>query len=184
MTETKIHIWNRIADTLLGDLNGPVSVTAILYISVVFVVMLDLWAGLRRARKLGHYRSSYGLRKTVQKMGSYFNMILVLTVIDGMQIFSIYHLNEQLSFSLPLFPILTFVGAVFVGVIEFKSIYEKANDKDKGRYQETARLINEIMKMADSRELHRVAAYFKSDKNKGGEGLGDKGSSGSEGVSQ
>lgn len=152
----------------ISELGGQITLIVILYMAVILAVMLDLWSGLRKAKQLGQYRSSFGLRKTVDKLASYFNMLLVLTVIDVMQILSFYHLNPQLSFNVPLFPALTLIGAVFAGAIELKSIYEKANDKDKGRYQETARLINEIMKMADKNELHRLTEYFKTNKNEQG----------------
>ena len=85
-----------------------------------------------------------------------------------MLMLSFYHLNPQLSFNVPLFPILTLTGAVFVGIIELKSIYEKANDKDKGRYQETAKLINAIINMADKNELYRIIEYFKTNNNEQG----------------
>lgn len=150
---------------VLRELSGQITLIVVLYVAVILVVMLDLWSGLRKAKQLGQYRSSSGLRKTVDKLASYFNLLLVLTVIDVMLILSFYHLNPQLSFNVPLFPILTLIGAVFVGAIELKSIYEKANDKDKGRYQEVARLINEIMKMTDKNELHRLTEYFKTEKN-------------------
>lgn len=150
---------------VLRELSGQITLIVVLYVAVILVVMLDLWSGLRKAKQLGQYRSSSGLRKTVDKLASYFNLLLVLTVIDVMLILSFYHLNPQLSFNVPLFPILTLIGAVFVGAIELKSIYEKANDKDKGRYQEAARLINEIMKMTDKNELHRLTEYFKTEKN-------------------
>ena len=150
---------------VLRELSGQITLIIVLYVAVILVVMLDLWSGLRKAKQLGQYRSSSGLRKTVDKLASYFNLLLVLTVIDVMLILSFYHLNPQLSFNVPLFPILTLIGAVFVGAIELKSIYEKANDKDKGRYQEAARLINEIMKMTDKNELHRLTEYFKTEKN-------------------
>lgn len=165
MTETKGQFLSKTLTTVINELNGQITTIIILYVAVLLVVMLDLWSGLRKAHRMGRYRSSYGLRKTVDKLASYFNMLLVLTMIDVMQILSFYHLNPQLSFNVPLFPALTLIGAVFAGAIELKSIYEKTNDKEKGRYQETARLLNEIMKMADTKDLHRVIEYFKTDKN-------------------
>ncbi len=155
---------NKIFNALITDMNGPIAVTMVLYVSVVIVVMLDLGSGLNKARKTGQYRSSHGLRRTVRKMGAYFNMLLVLTVIDGMQIFSLYNLNPQISYRLPLFPILTFAGAMFVVIIELKSIYENTNDKDKGRYQDMAKLIGEIIKKTDVKDLPKLMAFLKTDK--------------------
>lgn len=168
MTETEGQSINKTIGVIINELSGQITLIVVLYITVILVVMLDLWSGLRKAKQLGQYRSSYGLRKTVDKLASYFNLLLVLTLIDAMLMLSFYHLNPQLSFNVPLFPILTPTGAVFVGIIELKSIYEKANDKDKGRYQETAKLINAIINMADKNELYRIIEYFKTNNNEQG----------------
>lgn len=166
MLGTSQQLLDRTIGASFGELTSQMTTIIILYVAVLLVVMLDLCSGLRKAHKLGQYRSSSGLRKTVDKLASYFNMLLVLTVIDFMQILSFYHLNPQLTVHVPLFPALTLIGAIFAGIIEFKSIYEKSNDKDKGRYQETARLVNEIMKMADAKKLSSLIEYFKTDTDK------------------
>ena len=54
---------------------GPqLMIIACIYALVLFVVFLDLWAGIRKAKQRGEYRSSYGLRKTVDKISRYFNL--------------------------------------------------------------------------------------------------------------
>lgn len=55
------------------------------YILVFFAVMADLISGVRKAKKRGELRSSYGFRKTVDKLGKYYLPLFALTVVDFMQ---------------------------------------------------------------------------------------------------
>ena len=144
--------------------SGQLMILAGLYTMIFIVVLLDLWSGIRKARQRGEYRSSYGLRKTVEKLAKYFNMMLVLSVIDAMQMLAVYDLNLQISFRIPIFPILTVAGAIFVGIIELKSIYEKADQKDKGKYQDAARLVKEFASNKEARSIiNSIAEYLKKD---------------------
>ncbi len=95
---------------------------ACIYSLVLVVIFLDLWAGIRKAKQRGEYRSSFGLRKTVEKVGKYYNMIFTITVIDAIQMLAISQINAQVKNQFPVIPFFTFLGAVFVGFIELKSI--------------------------------------------------------------
>lgn len=133
-------------------------ILAFIYIVVIFMVALDLWAGIRKARQCGVYRSSFGLRKTVEKVARYFNMMFAVTGVDALQMLGIYHYK----FNVPLFPILTLVAAAFVGFIEIKSIYEKAEDKEKAKINEAAKLAGQIISDRNVQEIaSRVAEYIK-----------------------
>ena len=66
---------------------------AVMYFLVLAAIFLDLWAGVRKAKIRGEFRSSFGLRKTVEKIGKYYNMIFVITVIDAMQMIAIAQIN-------------------------------------------------------------------------------------------
>lgn len=143
--------------------SGQLLTLVCIYILVLLVVFLDLWSGIRKAKKRKEFRSSYGLRKTVEKLAGYFNLLLVLTVIDAMQMLAVYHLNPQIAFNIPIIPVITFIGAIFIGIIECKSIYEKADDKDKGKYQDAAKLAGEIMKDQNAQAiLSSLLEYLKN----------------------
>lgn len=149
-------------------MGGQFAMLSILYVLVLAVVLLDLWSGVRKARRRGEFRSSRGLRKTVTKLAGYFNMMLVLTVIDVMLIVAVDFLNPQISVRIPLFPILTLLGAVFVGIIELRSVYEKAGDKQRSSYAEAARLARSLVYDRSVKEvLEKLAHYLKSPENDG-----------------
>ena len=101
-----------------------------LYFLVIIAIIADLWSGVRKAKINGVSRSSYGYRRTVDKIARYYNVLMALTVVDAMQMSSIWYLDTYYSYSkLPMFPFITLIGAIGICLIEIKSIYEKAEDK-------------------------------------------------------
>ncbi|GAE14581.1 hypothetical protein JCM6292_739 [Bacteroides pyogenes JCM 6292] len=98
---------------------------------VLFAILADLWSGVRKAKKNGIARSSYGFKRTIDKIARYYNVLLALTVIDAMQMASIWYLETYYQYRFPMFPFITLLGAIGIGLIEIKSIYEKAEDKVK-----------------------------------------------------
>lgn len=138
-----------------------------LYFATLICIFADLRAGIRRAKANGVFRSSYGYRKTVRKIGEYYNMLLVLTVIDAVQILIVYLLNNQLAWTLPLVPILTAGGAIFIAFVELKSIREKHDDKTQARMNEAAASFVKILKDPNNREVAMsIIEYLKTDKEK------------------
>ncbi len=128
-------------------------VVAVVYFLVLIAIFLDLWAGIRKAKQRGEFRSSFGLRKTIGKVSNYYNMLFVVTIIDIIQMLAILLLNEHTTMTLPALPFLTLGGGIFACAIEGKSIFEKNTDKEKARVQETAKMLSEILKNKDNQEL-------------------------------
>lgn len=116
-------------------------VLALIYIVVVFFVALDLWSGVRKARQAGVYRSSFGFRKTVAKLAQYLNLMLAVTGVDALQMLALHNYKVNL----PMFPVLTLLAAVLIGFIEVKSIFEKAEDKERAKIAEAAKLAQELL---------------------------------------
>ena len=132
-------------ENILQTFGPQLIIIACVYALVLFVVFLDLWAGIRKAKQRGEYRSSYGLRKTVDKISRYFNMILVITSIDVVQMLAITQLNPQTNHTLPVLPFFTFIGAMFVGFIELKSIYENSEAKERAKIGDAAKILSQII---------------------------------------
>lgn len=128
-------------------------IVCIIYLIVVVLVGLDLFAGVRKAKRAGMFRSSLGLRRTVDKLVKYFNMMLVMTCIDAVQMITCYAINVQADKHIPLITIFTVVGCIFVGFIELKSIYESNEDKDKARIEETAKLLKQLLTDEKNKDL-------------------------------
>lgn len=99
------------------------------YVLVLIAILADLWSGVRKAKKNGVARTSYGFKRTVDKIARYYNVMLALTVVDAMQMASFWYLETYNGWHFPVFPFVTLAGAVGICLIEIKSIYEKAEDK-------------------------------------------------------
>lgn len=108
----------------------------IIYVVVVFFVVLDLWSGIRKAKQTGQYHGSFGLRKTVAKLAQYLNLLLAISAVDTLQMIALH----SYEVNLPMFPVVTLLTAVFIGFIEVKSIYEKAEDKERAKIAEAAKV--------------------------------------------
>jgi hypothetical protein len=102
-----------------------------IYVLVFIAIMADLWSGVRKAKKNGVARTSYGFKRTVDKIARYYNVMLALTVVDAMQMVSLWYLEQFYGWKFPMFPFITLAGAIGICLIEIKSIYEKAEDKVK-----------------------------------------------------
>ena len=92
-------------------------------------------------------------------------MLLIVTIIDMVQMIAIWSLNTQSETMLPTLPVFTFIGAIFACFIELKSVWEKNDKKEKAKMQETAKLIQTLLKDKDTKEhLSSLLAYL--DENK------------------
>jgi len=133
-----------------------------IYVLVLIMIFTDLWSGVAKARKSGVVRSSYGFRRTIEKTARYYNVLLALTVIDAMQIVSLWYLETYYDKIVPMFPFLTLIGAIGICLIEVKSIYEKAEDKVK--ILEVGDLAGKIITNKDdiSEIVKAVTEYMKS----------------------
>jgi hypothetical protein len=81
------------------------------------------------------------------------------------QMIAIYSLNTQSTAMLPTLPIFTFIGAMFACFIELKSVWEKNDKKEKAKMQETAKLIQTLLKDKDTTEhLTAFLAYLNENK--------------------
>lgn len=117
-----------------------------IYLELFIMILADLWSGIRKAKQRGEVRSSYGYKKTIDKIARYYNALIALTVIDAMQMGGIWYLTCYYGWSIPIFPAVTLLGALGMSLVEIKSIYEKADEKVKDDYKGVAALAAEIAK--------------------------------------
>ena len=118
------------------------------YVMVLFAVVADLVSGLRKAKRRGEARRSKALRRTVDKLCRYYNALFAMSVIDVMQMAAVAYMSVIGAARLPMLPMFTLFGAICIAIIEVKSIYEKASDKEKSDAEEAAhkllRLVREL----------------------------------------
>ena len=136
-----------------------------IYSLVLIMILADLWSGIRKAKRIGVIRTSYGYKRTVSKLAQYYNVLIALSVVDCMQMSTVWYLETYYQYSLWLFPFITLAGAIALSLIEVKSIYEKAEDKvrmdkagqvisniiiNKDNLEEVAKTISNYMKESDN----------------------------------
>lgn len=112
----------------------------------LFFIGFDLWAGVRKAKLRKEKITSEGWQRTVDKISRYYNMLLALIVVDGLQISGIWYLDNFYDYNMPIFPFITMLGALGVATIEIKSIFEQADEKSKKQVGDITILVTEIMK--------------------------------------
>ncbi len=133
-------------NNLISSMLPQITSLAVVYMLCFVAIILDLISGIRKARKRGKTRSSYALRKTVDKVIRYYSMLLVITAIDIVQMTAVMQWDAATGHGIPAMPLLTFVGAIFVGFIELKSIYENSEEKEQARIEEAAGDLSELLK--------------------------------------
>jgi hypothetical protein len=140
------------------------------YMAVLLLIGADLWSGVRKAKMRGEIRSSYMYKKTVDKIARYYNALLALTIVDVMQMGGMWYMDNYYDYHLPIFPFITFMASIGIGMIEIKSIFEKAEDKVKFEYQQIGVLATELAKSkADPAEIAKaVVDYINKDNGKEG----------------
>lgn len=131
------------------------------YMAVLLLIGADLWSGVRKARIRGEVRSSYMYKKTVDKIARYYNALLALTIVDAMQMGGVWYLDNYYDYHLPIFPVITLLASIGIGLIEIKSIFEKAEDKVKFEYQQIGVLATELAKAkTDPAEIAKAVVDF------------------------
>ena len=120
----------------------------VLSMVIVFLAMIiDLVSGLIKARQRNEVRSSYGLKRTLNKFIMYEGGMLIAAGVDVL--IHLSHLLELFRLDVILgIPIITLLLGVYLLVVEGISVREKADQKIRGEMQKA----NEIVSKLISRE--------------------------------
>lgn len=139
----------------------------IIVIFEFFVVLIamswDFCSGYYKARLRGEDRNSYGLRRTVSKFILYAGSICIASGIDSISF--VCRFWEFIHFSpLMKIPVVTSIVAVFILVTEVRSIWEKADAKQRRQAGKAAELIGSILNKESLKEAFTQAIIEAKDK--------------------
>ena len=95
------------------------AVLVVLYACVFLSVLIDLFFGVKRAKRLKIVRTSFGYRRTITKLTSYFGLMLMLSIAD---------IAASVIFKMPYF---TVIGAIGIIIVEAKSVFENLKQEEK-----------------------------------------------------
>jgi len=101
-------------------LDAFLTVLAVLYSCVFVSVLIDLFFGVRRAKRLKIVRTSLSYRRTITKLTSYFGLMLMLSIAD---------IAASVLFKMPYF---TVIGVIGIVIVEAKSVFENIKEQEKG----------------------------------------------------
>lgn len=111
---------------------------------VLFAMGWDFASGYYKARLRGESRNSYGLRRTVSKFILYAGSICIASGIDSIcyvcRFWDFVHLTP-----LARVPVVSSIVAVFILVTEVRSIWEKADAKQRRQAGRTAEMIGKVI---------------------------------------
>lgn len=114
------------------------------YFAVFLAVLVDLWSGLRRSRRLGIQLKSKGLRSSLKKFNDYCLFILIASLIDML----LYAFTTHELIGISSVPWLTLIAGIASIGIEGWSIYENA---DKKRQQDIRIAIDNLATLAKTK---------------------------------
>lgn len=132
------------------------AIVVVAMVIVLIAMMLDLASGLNKARQRGELRSSEALKRTLNKFIAYEGGMLIAAGVD-----MLIHMSKLVQlFGLDTIygvPVITCLVGVFLMVVEFISIREKADQKTKKQMHDAAKLLNDMLQNENLREVFRVA---------------------------
>ena len=117
-----------------------------MYVIILALILADLWAGVRKAKIRGEYRTSDGYKRTIDKIARYYNMTFALSLIDVVQIAIIFFLYYFYKTDIWMIPWFTLFATGYVGWVEVHSIWEPADMKEKAQQNEYTAAILALIK--------------------------------------
>lgn len=132
------------------------TIVVVACIVVLLAMALDLASGLYKAKIRGEIRSSWGLKRTLTKFITYEGGMLIAAGVDLLM-----HLSKIPELfglhTIEGVPVVTCLVGVFLLVVEFISIREKADKKTKKEMADAAELLVKMLDNDTFKEMFRLA---------------------------
>lgn len=122
---------------------------SIIAVIVFLAMMIDLAAGLYKAKVRGDARRSEALKRTGYKFLIYEGGLMIASMVDLMiHMGKMYHiLGWEMAWGVPF---VTIMMGIFWCVVEFLSVREKADEKIHSDISKAERLAAQILKIAEA----------------------------------
>lgn len=113
--------------------------------TVVFIAMsIDLASGLYKAKIRKELRNSTALKRTINKFINYEGAMLIASGVDVLfhmcKFYTVIHAEPLVGI-----PVVCCIVGVFLCIVEFLSVKEKADEKTKIRMSEAEKLISQFL---------------------------------------
>lgn len=135
------------------------------FIIVLLAMMIDLISGINKAKQRGEVRSSWGLKRTLSKFIMYEGGMLIAFGVDLFIYFSRIFELFRLSVINGV-PVITCLVGIYLLVVEFMSIREKADKKTKKDFSEAGELITKLLESKTFKDAVILAMEKQAEKGK------------------
>ena len=140
----------------LETIGSIVTIVVVAMMIVLIAMLLDLVSGLYKAKLRGEIRSSQALKRTITKFITYEGGMMIAAGVD-----LLIHMSQLLQlFGLGAIygvPVVTCLVGVFLLVVEFISIREKADKKTRKDMEAAAELLSRVLTNENARDMLRAA---------------------------
>lgn len=133
---------------IIAEITPMLSVMVVAMIIVFIAMAIDLISGINKAKLNGKMRTSWVLKRTMSKFIMYEGGMLIAGGVDVL----IHSSHLYKLFSLDVIhgvPVITCLVGMFLCVVEFLSVREKADVKLKKEFSETAKMLGQLVSRED-----------------------------------
>ncbi|MBD5217501.1 MAG: phage holin family protein [Bacteroidales bacterium] len=133
------------ANSIFKGAENMLSIVVLACFIVLCAMIIDLISGLVKAKQRGELRSSWGLKRSLNKFIMYEGGMLIAAGIDLLMHTS--HLYQLFTLeAIYGIPVLTCLLGVFLLIVEFLSVREKADQKTRTEMSRVAELAGKMVK--------------------------------------
>lgn len=149
---------------IFAGTESMISIVVAACIVVFLAMIIDLGSGLMKAKQRHEIRSSWGLKRTLNKFIMYEGGMLIAAGVDLLIHFS--HLLQLFHLDLIYgIPVITCLLGIFLLLVEFLSVREKADEKTKTEIARAADAASKLISADDLAEA--IAKAIELNKTKG-----------------
>lgn len=133
-----------IADGLFAGVDKMMLVAVTACIIVFLAMIIDLISGLQKARQRGDIRSSWGLKRSLQKFIMYEGGMMIAVGMDLLIHFCklLQLLRLDVIYGLP---VITCLVGLFLLLVEFLSVREKADEKMRNEFHRVGSMAEKVL---------------------------------------
>ena len=142
-------------ENLFIDTGQMFQIAVVVMFFVLAAMIIDLGAGLYKAKQRGELRTSEALRRTLTKFISYEGGLMIATMADVFVHFCKFYTLIGVKILVGV-PVVSLLVGLFLLIVEFMSVREKADTKTKKQQEKAAELISKLITKEDLAELIRI----------------------------
>ena len=134
---------------ILKSISVMLSIIVIDCTIVLIAMIIDLISGVNKAKIRGEVRSSLALKRSLSKFISYEGGMLIGACVDILihfsNVYKLFHLDNIYGV-----PIVTCIVGIFLCIVEWRSIRERADEKTRDELQKIEQVVGKVL---DKQEL-------------------------------